>query len=292
MLSPFVKRVVIANPLQMKAIAHAHVKTDKVDAGTLASLYAAGYLPEIWTPDAATERLRRLVARRYQVVRHRTRIKNEVHAILHAHLIPKCPRFIQRPRPRLAGAPASTHKHDGRRLGQAAADDHRRQSGGGGRVDGGNWRYHALQEPAETGQLLRAQSACAPVGPRCRSSWPDQQGRTQPRPGHAGRSRLGCRQGTRTAPRFLRAYPRQTGPSSGRRRRSAQADRPVLASADERRGLPLGPAQSCRSQDARHGVTGWPSAEKRQHARLCLRVQYQTTPRSGDARRRASAEKV
>lgn len=44
-----------------------------------------------WTPDAATERMRRLVARRYQVVRHRTRIKNEVHSILHAHLIPKCP---------------------------------------------------------------------------------------------------------------------------------------------------------------------------------------------------------
>ena len=90
-LSPFVARVIIANPLQVKAIAHAHVKTDKVDAGTLASLQAAGYLPEIWTPDIATERKRRLVARRYQVVRHRTRLKNEVHAILHAHLIPKCP---------------------------------------------------------------------------------------------------------------------------------------------------------------------------------------------------------
>lgn len=90
-LSPFVARVVIANPLQVKAIAHAHVKTDKIDAGILARLYAAGYLPEIWMPDAATERRRRLVARRYQVVRHRTRIKNEVHAILHAHLIAKCP---------------------------------------------------------------------------------------------------------------------------------------------------------------------------------------------------------
>ena len=90
-LTPYVKRVVIANPLQVKAIAHAHVKTDKVDAATLASLHAAGYLPEIWTPDAATERMRRLVAHRYQVVRHRTQIKNEVHAILHAHLIPKCP---------------------------------------------------------------------------------------------------------------------------------------------------------------------------------------------------------
>jgi transposase len=90
-LSPFVRRVVIANPLQVKAIAYARVKTDKVDAGTLASLFAAGYLPEIWTPDATTERKRRLTARRYQIVRHRTRIKNEVHAILHAHLIPKCP---------------------------------------------------------------------------------------------------------------------------------------------------------------------------------------------------------
>lgn len=107
-LSPFTKRVVIANPLQVKAIAHAHVKTDKVDAGTLASLYAAGYLPEIWTPDAATERMRRLVARRYQVVRHRTRIKNEVHTILHAHLIPRCPHadlFNRRGRDWLAHQP-------------------------------------------------------------------------------------------------------------------------------------------------------------------------------------------
>jgi transposase len=107
-LSPHVKRVVIANLLQVKAIAYAHVKTDKVDAATLASLHAAGYLPEIWTPDAATERMRRLVARRYQVVRHRTRIKNEVHAILHAHLIPKCPHadlFNKRGRDWLARQP-------------------------------------------------------------------------------------------------------------------------------------------------------------------------------------------
>ena len=90
-LTPFVSRVIVANPLQVKAIAQAHVKTDKIDAGTLASLHAAGYLPQIWTPDAATERKRRLVARRYQIVRHRTRIKNEVHSILHAHLVPKCP---------------------------------------------------------------------------------------------------------------------------------------------------------------------------------------------------------
>jgi transposase len=90
-LSPYVARVIVANPLQVKAIAHAHVKTDKIDAGVLASLRAADFLPEVWLPDLNTERLRRLVARRNQVVRHRTRIKNEVHAILHAHLIPPCP---------------------------------------------------------------------------------------------------------------------------------------------------------------------------------------------------------
>jgi transposase len=78
-LSPYVGRVIEANPPQVKAIAHAHVKTDKIDAGVLASLRAAGFLPEVWLPDADTECRRRLVARRNQVVRHRTRIKNEVH---------------------------------------------------------------------------------------------------------------------------------------------------------------------------------------------------------------------
>jgi transposase len=84
MLTPYVARVIVANPLQVKAIAHARIKTDKIDAGVLASLRAADFLPEVWLPDAATERLRRLVARRNQVVRHRTRLKNEVPAILHA----------------------------------------------------------------------------------------------------------------------------------------------------------------------------------------------------------------
>jgi hypothetical protein len=90
-LSPYVARVIMANPLQVKAIAHAHIKTDKIDAGVLASLHAAGFLPGVWLPDAETERRRRLVARRNQIVRHRTRVKNETHAILAAHLVPPCP---------------------------------------------------------------------------------------------------------------------------------------------------------------------------------------------------------
>jgi len=122
-LTPFVARVIIANPLQVKAIAQAHVKTDRIDAGTLASLQAAGYLPQIWTPDAVTERKRRLAARRYQVVRHRTRIKNEVHSILHAHLIPKCPHadlFSTRGRSWLARQPLPDDE-------RAAVDRHVRE---------------------------------------------------------------------------------------------------------------------------------------------------------------------
>ena len=122
-LARFVARVIIANPLQVKAIAQAHVKTDKIDAGTLASLHAAGYLPQIWTPDAETERKRRLVARRYQIVRHRTRLKNEVHSILHAHLIPKCPHadlFNTRGRTRLATQPSPDDE-------RAALDRHVRE---------------------------------------------------------------------------------------------------------------------------------------------------------------------
>jgi transposase len=84
-LSPYVGRVIVANPLQVKAIAHAHVKTDKIDAGILSSLRAADFLPEIWLPDADTERWRRLVARRNQVVRHRTRIKDDCTRIWSRH---------------------------------------------------------------------------------------------------------------------------------------------------------------------------------------------------------------
>lgn len=89
LLTPFVARVVIANPLQVKAIAHARVKTDKVDAAILAQLHAAGFLPEVWAADDATLELRRLVSERVAVVRSIRRAKSRVHAVLHANLIPK-----------------------------------------------------------------------------------------------------------------------------------------------------------------------------------------------------------
>ena len=90
-LGPHVGRVVIANPKQVRLIAHARIKTDAIDAAVLAKLYASGFLPEVWVPDGPTQALRRQVTRRTQLVRQRTRLKNIVQSILHAHLVPPCP---------------------------------------------------------------------------------------------------------------------------------------------------------------------------------------------------------
>jgi transposase len=91
LLEPHVGRVVIANPLQVRAIAHAKIKTDKIDAAVLAQLHASGFLPEVWRADEATLALRRQVARRNQIVRQRTRLKNQVQSVLHSYLIPRFP---------------------------------------------------------------------------------------------------------------------------------------------------------------------------------------------------------
>ena len=90
-IAPHVKRVVIASPRQVRMIAHAKIKTDAIDAGVLARLYAGGFLPAVWTPDEPTQALRRQVTRRNQIVRQRSRLKNIIQSILHAHLIPSCP---------------------------------------------------------------------------------------------------------------------------------------------------------------------------------------------------------
>jgi transposase len=88
-IAPHVKRVVIANPKQVRIIAHAKIKTDTIDASVLAQLYASGFLPEVWIPDEPTQALRRQVTRRNQIVRQRSRLKNIIQSILHSHLIPK-----------------------------------------------------------------------------------------------------------------------------------------------------------------------------------------------------------
>lgn len=87
-LRPFVQEIVISNPLKVRAIAEAKIKTDKVDARVLAELLRCNYLPVVWQPDAETQRLRRLTHRRAALVSDRTRLKNRLHSILHHTLVP------------------------------------------------------------------------------------------------------------------------------------------------------------------------------------------------------------
>lgn len=87
-LRPFVKEIVIGNPLKTRAIAEANIKTDKVDSRVLAELLRCNYLPVVWQPDQETQRLRRLTHRRSALLSDRTRLKNRLHSILHHTLVP------------------------------------------------------------------------------------------------------------------------------------------------------------------------------------------------------------
>jgi transposase len=86
-IRPHVAEVVVSNPMQTKAIAQAKVKTDKVDARTLAQLLRCDFLPRVWEPSEAIQELRRLVNRRAAPVADRTAVKNRLHAVLAQRLI-------------------------------------------------------------------------------------------------------------------------------------------------------------------------------------------------------------
>ncbi len=87
---PFVDRVVVVSP-DDTGIQSARAKTDKLDARALASLLWRGELEAVWMPDERCRILRRRLARREQLVRSRTRSKNEIHAVLQRRLQGKPP---------------------------------------------------------------------------------------------------------------------------------------------------------------------------------------------------------
>ena len=89
LLRPFVRRVIIANSRMVRAIAYARVKTDKIDAITLARLHASGFLPEVWAADDDTVKRRRQAAERMGLLDETVRLKSRIHAVLHANLVPK-----------------------------------------------------------------------------------------------------------------------------------------------------------------------------------------------------------
>lgn len=82
-VEPEVKRLVLVHPQRVKAIASAKLKNDRVDSETLAHLLRCDLLLESWKADRETQARRQQVRLRATLVRHRTRLKNQVHAVLH-----------------------------------------------------------------------------------------------------------------------------------------------------------------------------------------------------------------
>jgi transposase len=86
----------LAHPLRTKAIAAARVKTDAVDARTLAHLLRADLLPEAYVAPRELRELRDLLRHRVALTRMRSALKQRVGAILAKH-------GIQRPYSNLFG---------------------------------------------------------------------------------------------------------------------------------------------------------------------------------------------
>jgi transposase len=74
--------VISSNPVKTKAIASAKVKTDRLDAFTLADLLRGGYIAESYIPPRRIMDLREMVRHRAGLVRVRTSLKNKIHGHL------------------------------------------------------------------------------------------------------------------------------------------------------------------------------------------------------------------
>jgi len=74
--------VLLAHPMKVKAISSAKIKTDKVDAMTLAQLLRMDMIPASYVPDRPVRDLRELVRHRKALVEKSTAFKNRVKAEL------------------------------------------------------------------------------------------------------------------------------------------------------------------------------------------------------------------
>jgi transposase len=80
-----VERVTLAHPLKVRAIAEARVKTDKVDAATLAHLLRCDLIPAAHVPSRGARVLRNLLRHRMFLVMVRTMVKNRIGVLLDRH---------------------------------------------------------------------------------------------------------------------------------------------------------------------------------------------------------------
>ena len=75
----------LSNPLRTKAIAEAKVKTDKLDAKTLAYLLRGDLVAESYVPTRKNRDRRALIRHRASLMQMRVEVKNRIHALLDKH---------------------------------------------------------------------------------------------------------------------------------------------------------------------------------------------------------------
>ncbi len=85
LLEPLAERVLVANPIKVKQIALARVKTDIRDTLILARLLAANLVPVVWVPPQHIRQMRQLLSQRRQMVETHTQIINRMHSAAHRH---------------------------------------------------------------------------------------------------------------------------------------------------------------------------------------------------------------
>jgi hypothetical protein len=82
--------VEIADALRVKGLAPLACKTDRIDAWVLAELSRRDLVPALWLPDLEVRAARERARFRLHLVRHRSSLKQRVHAVPLAHGKP-CP---------------------------------------------------------------------------------------------------------------------------------------------------------------------------------------------------------
>ena len=78
----YTPEVVLAHPLKTRAIAEARIKTDTIDATTLAELLRLEGIPKAYIPPREVRDIRELLRYRASLVSIRVSLKNKIHAVL------------------------------------------------------------------------------------------------------------------------------------------------------------------------------------------------------------------
>jgi transposase len=78
----------IADAVKARGLAPLACKTDRIDCWVLAELARRNLVPEVWLPDPRVRAERERARFRLHLVKHRSALKNRVHAILFQHGLP------------------------------------------------------------------------------------------------------------------------------------------------------------------------------------------------------------